>query len=79
MRCACVPPPPSPGWCRPFNKLIAAANNRANGGLILPGTVEGGLMGMSQQEKDHMIGWDTREELREVLQDSEGVEQLGIG
>ena len=36
-------------------------------------------MGMSQQEKDHMIGWDTREELREVLQDSEGVEQLGIG
>ena len=45
----------------------------------MSGTVEGGLMRMSQQEKDHMIGWDTREELREVWQDSEGVEQLGIG
>ena len=62
-----------------INQSNTAADLRVDADEILSGSVLTGLTGMTESEKCDLINWDTRDEIGEVLDDSEGVDQVGDG
>ena len=62
-----------------FNQSNKAADLRVDADEKLTGSVLTGLTGMTESEKCDLINWDTRDEIGEVLDDSEGVDQVGDG